>query len=306
MLQYHLNHTLSIQHLHENNYMKISGFTIIKNAIINDYPVVESIRSVLPLVHEMIVAVGDCADDTRAMITAIGSDKIKIIDTVWDPSLREGGKVLAVETDKAFAQIDPESDWAFYIQADEVVHEQYYPAILDAAQKYLDDKNVEGLLFKYTHFYGSFDYVGDSRKWYHREIRIIRNDKNIHAYRDAQGFRKQNRKLRVKLIDAYIFHYGWVKDSTTMKEKINNLSKLWHDDAGAALTAELFDFNEFDSLERYKGTHPSVMQQRIANKNLDITLDISKKKMSFKKRVLYWIEKKTGHRLFDYRNYKII
>lgn len=286
--------------------MKISGFTIIKNAIINDYPIVEAITSILPIVDEMIVSVGDCEDGTKELIQSIDSTKIKIFDSVWDPALREGGRVLAVETDKALAHISPDSDWAFYIQADEVVHEKYHSSIKAAAEKYASDKKVEGLLFKYTHFYGVYDYVGDSRKWYRREIRIIRNDKNIHAYRDAQGFRKENRKLQVKLIDAYIFHYGWVKNVVKMKEKIKNLNKLWLDDASSELRAELFNYNDFDSIEKYTGTHPAVMQKRINEQNWEMNLDVSKKKMSLKKSFLYWIEKKTGIRLFEYQNYKLI
>ncbi len=286
--------------------MKISGFTIIKNAIINDYPIIEAITSILPVVDEMIVSVGDCDDGTKELIQSIASDKIKIFDSVWDPALREGGKVLAVETDKALAHISPESDWAFYIQADEVVHEKYHTTIKAAAEKYASAENVEGLLFKYKHFYGVYDYEGDSRKWYRSEIRIIRNDKNIHAYRDAQGFRKKNRKLQVKLIDAYIFHYGWVKNTAKMKDKIKNLNKLWLDDASSELRAELFDYNDFDSIKKFTGTHPSVMQKRINEQNWNMNLDVSQKKMSLKKRALYWVEKKTGIRLFEYKNYKII
>jgi hypothetical protein len=286
--------------------MKISGFTIIKNAVVNDYPIVEAVTSILPVVDEMIVSIGDCNDGTKELIEAIPSDKIKIVHSVWNPTLREGGKVLAVETDKAFAHVAADSDWAFYIQADEVVHEKYHSAIIEAALKYKDDKSVEGLLFKYTHFYGSYNYVGDSRKWYHREIRIIRNDKTISSYRDAQGFRKNNRKLKVKLTDAYVYHYGWVKSPAQMKEKIRNFEKLWHNDNSSELRAAVFDFNDFDSLERYTGTHPEVMKKRIEHKNWNIELNINKKRMSLKKRFLYWFEKNTGIRLFDYKNYKII
>jgi len=120
--------------------MKISGFIIIKNAVKNDYPVTEAIRSVLPIVDEMIVSIGDSEDDTLSLIQSIASDKIRIVHSVWDPALRKGGQVLAVETDKAFQHISPDADWAFYIQADEVVHEKYHPVILEAAKKYKDQK----------------------------------------------------------------------------------------------------------------------------------------------------------------------
>jgi hypothetical protein len=290
--------------------MKISGFTIIKNAIINDYPIVEAISSILPVVDEMVVLVGDSSDATRELIESIKSDKIKIFDSVWDKTIRKGGEVLAVETDKAFHLIDPESTWAFYIQADEAVHENYLPAIVEACQKYKDDLRVEGLLFKYLHFYGTYDLVGDSRRWYHREIRIIRNDKSISAYRDAQGFRKGRTKLKVKLIDAYIYHYGWVKSPAQMKKKMKEVSKYWNEDSESwkeyMNSEDVFNYDDFDSLVRFTGTHPAVLKDRIAKQNWNIEFDLSKKRFSFTDRLLYWFEKKTGLRLFDFKNYKII
>lgn len=149
------------------------------------------------LCDEVVVAVGRSDDATLEVIRSIDPTKIRIIETVWDDTQREGGRVLALETDKAFAAISADADWCFYIQADEVLHEKYYPAVRDAMQKHLNDPEVEGLLFHYLHFYGSYDYIGSSWSWYRREIRIIRNNKRIFSYRDAQGFRKHpNEKPR--------------------------------------------------------------------------------------------------------------
>jgi hypothetical protein len=291
--------------------MKISGFTIVRNAVLYDYPVVEAITSILPVVDEMIVLVGNSEDNTEELIRSIHSDKIKIHHSVWDENLKKGGVVLAIETDKAFQLISPESDWAFYIQADEVIHEKYHDTIRRTSLLYKDDKRVEGLLFNYLHFYGTYDYVADSRKWYHKEVRIIRNDKGIHAYRDAQGFRRGVKKINVKPVDAMVYHYGWVKNPRKMKEKLKKIQELWIDTINDPTnierrSGEIFDFNAFDSLKHFEGKHPSVMEKRIEDKNWDIDLDISKKKFSFKEKLLYWYEKKTGKRLFDFRNYKII
>lgn len=289
--------------------MKISGFTIIKNAIKNDYPVKEAILSILPVVDEMLVSLGDSDDETEALIRSIPSSKIKIVHSVWDPSIKTGGSILAVETNKAFQQIAADSDWAFYIQADEVVHEKYHEAIRKAAEKYKDDKQVEGLLFNYLHFYGTYDYVGDSRRWYHKEVRIIRNDKNISSYKDAQGFRRLGNKIKVKQIDAYIYHYGWVKSPQQMITKQKNTVGFWSDQEEWNKTIaaqELFDFSDFDSLENFQGTHPSVMLERVAAQNWKVALDITRKKFSLKERLLYWFEKRTGRRLFDFKNYKTI
>lgn len=289
--------------------MKISGYTIIKNAVLNDYPVVESIKSILPVVDEMIVAIGDSTDNTNNLIRSINSPKIKIVPSVWDPTIKTGGSILAVETNKAFTHIAPDSDWAFYIQADEVVHEKYHSAIHQAAEKYNDDKRVEGLLFDYLHFYGTYDYIGDSRRWYHKEVRIIRNDKSISSFKDAQGFRRGKTKLNVKQIDAAIYHYGWVKSPQQMLQKQKNTVQFWSDQEQRNLelqAQQVFDYSDYDSLEKFKGTHPAVMLDRIKEKNWQVELDITKKKFTIKEQILYWFEKKTGRRLFDFRNYNII
>jgi glycosyltransferase involved in cell wall biosynthesis len=178
-----------------------------------------------------VVALGNSTDNTLQLIESIGSDKIKIIHTVWDDSLRAGGAVLAIETNKAFEAISEDADWAFYLQGDEVVHEKYLDTIYKQMQQWQHSPEVEGLLFKYLHFYGSYQYIGDSRKWYRREIRIIRNNKNIRAYRDAQGFRKKDStKLQVKLIDAYVYHYGWVREPLKQQQKQLTFHKYWHND----------------------------------------------------------------------------
>jgi hypothetical protein len=294
--------------------MKVSGFTFVKNAIKYGYPVVESITSILPIVDEMVVCLGDSEDETNNLIASIQSDKIKIIHSVWDDSLRKGGKVLAVETDKAIAATAGNSDWLFYIQADEAVHEQYHTSITNAMQKYKDDKRVEGLLFNYHHFYGSYKYIGDGRSWYSKEIRIIRNNKNIKSYRDAQGFRwNDGRKVQVKLIDAYIYHYGWVRNPFTMQAKAEGFSQLWHGEEGkkSNISSEKeqtkFDYSAIDSVTLFTGTHPAVMKNLIAKEDWNFKIDIKKKNFkNIKHRLLYFIWQNFGWRPFEYSNYKKI
>jgi hypothetical protein len=162
--------------------MHVTGFTFIRDAVRFDYPVVEAITSILPLCDDFVVAVGNSEDETMELIKAIDSPKIRIIETVWDESLREGGRVLAVETDKAFQAISDQSDWCFYIQGDEVVHEKYHEIIYAEMKKWKDTPEVDGLLFKYRHFYGSYDYTAVSSGWYKNEIRIIRNNKKIYSF----------------------------------------------------------------------------------------------------------------------------
>ena len=289
--------------------MFISGFTFIRNALKYDYPVVEAIRSVLQLCDEFVVAVGNSEDGTRQLIESIGDPRIRIIDTVWDDSLREGGRVLAIETDKAFDAVSSGSDWLFYIQADEVLHEKYYDQVRSAMQQYLHVPEVEGLLFNYLHFYGSYDYVGNSRAWYRREIRIVRNDRQIRSYQDAQGFRKAGRKLNVARVNAEIYHYGWVKPPALQQAKQENFNRYWHNDQWmdkkVAKTTE-FDYSGIDSLARFTGEHPQVMRERIARKNWHFDFDPSRNNQAFIDKLLKALEQVTGWRPGEYRNYKII
>jgi glycosyltransferase involved in cell wall biosynthesis len=290
--------------------MKVSGFTFIRNAIKFDYPIVEAITSILPLCDEFIVAVGNSDDGTRQLIEQIDSTKIRIIDTVWDESLREGGHVLAVETNKAFDAISEDTDWAFYIQGDEVIHEQYLPEIRKSMEQWKDNPEVEGLLLNYLHFYGSYDFIGDSRRWYRREVRIVRNNKRIRSYRDAQGFRLDDRKLKVKSIDAWVYHYGWVRPPEKQQFKLHHFTRLWDnkepDYNNKELVKEPFDYTQTDSVAWFKGTHPQVLQERIKRINWEFDVDPTQKKFSLKFRFLHWVEDKTGWRIGEYRNYTII
>ena len=292
--------------------MKVAGFTFIRNAVQNDYTVVEAILSILPICDEFIVAHGNSSDETLALIQSIDSDKIKIIQTVWDDTLREGGRTFALETDKAFQAISADVDWCFYIQGDECVHEKYLETIKKEMQICLPNKQIEGLLLKYKHFYGSYDFFAHSRRWYHREIRVIRNLPEIHSYKDAQGFRILNRKLRVKLIEAYIYHYGWVKPPSGLTNKVRNFNKFYTQDdtwiAEKYPESSDFDYGNADKLLKFSETHPKVMLERVAKSNWKFSIDPTKtnKKLPLRRKILAWIELKTGKRLFAYENYKII
>ena len=289
--------------------MKVTGFTFIRNAIKFDYPIVEAITSILPVCDEFIVAVGNSDDETRHLIEQIGSPKIRIIDTIWDDSLREGGQVLAVETNKAFDAVSDDTDWAFYIQGDETVHEKYLPQIRKSMEQWKEHAEIEGLVFDYLHFYGSYDFVGDSRRWYRKEVRIIRNNKKIRSYRDAQGFRLEGRKLQVKCVDASIYHYGWVKPPEKQQLKQDHFNRYWDNklpDYDQKMIKEAFDYSQTDSVAWFKGTHPQVLQERIKKMNWAFDVDPTQKKFSLKYRFLHWIEEKTGWRVGEYRNYTII
>ncbi len=289
--------------------MKVCGFSFVRNAVKYSYPVVEAIQSVLPMCDKFIMSVGNSEDDTMDLIRSIDSDKMRIIESVWDDHKRKNGEVLAEETNKVFDQIPEEYDWAFYIQADEVMHEKYHPVLSEAMERWNDRTEVEGILFKYLHFFGSFDYNADSRSWYRNEIRIIRNTKQIRSYKDAQGFRIDGRKLNVKPVDACMYHYGWVRPPEVMQEKHVNFNRLYHSDEYVNRKinhTQLYDYSKVDSISRFTDSHPLVMQDRIRKFNWKVEFDENKKSYNVADRMLHWVEDKTGKRLFEYKNYNLI
>ena len=288
--------------------MVVSGFTIVRNAIQYDYPIREAIESILPLCDEVVVAVGRSDDDTLDLVRSIPGN-IRILETEWDESLREGGRVLADETNKALKAISGDTDWAIYIQGDEVMHEDGHQAVRASMEEWLDDPRVEGLVYDYRHFYGSYDFIGDSHRWYRREVRTIRRDPATYSFRDAQGFQKEGRPLRVKEVAAHIHHYGWVKHPSAQQAKQQSFNKLWHDDewmASNVAQVNEFDYGQVDSLARFEGTHPKVMQARIDAMNWKFSFDPTQKKLSLKHKLKMGVEKMTGWNPGEYRNYKVI
>ena len=264
--------------------MKISGFTMGKNISKLYYPMIESIKSILPIVDEFVVALGDSdADDTTLQeIQQINSDKIKIIRTVWDLEKYPRGMENAHQTD--IAKNACSGDWLFYIQADEVVHEKYLAPIYENCEKYLDNSEVEGFLFNYLHFFGDYKHYNNKYGWYPNEIRIVRNEPDIHSYISAQSFRRipnfdginyrqkaDTFKLKVAKLDAYIYHYGWVRPPEYMQKKSKALATIHHGKAGAEKIyekeTETFDYGNLSKLKKFTETHPKVMAEWIAKFN---------------------------------------
>jgi glycosyltransferase involved in cell wall biosynthesis len=260
--------------------MKISGFTMVRNAEKYYFPVKESIESVLPLVDEFIVALGDSADNTRQLIESIGSEKIRIYDRIWSESDFINSRIFANETNFALEQC--RGDWCFYIQADEVVHEKDLEAIRKACEANLHRPEVEGLLFKYHHFFGDYEHYLPFHGWYRNEIRIVRNNAGVLSYKDAQSFRiNGNKKLRVREINAHIYHYGWVRPPHLMQAKKKEHDSMHH---GKEKTEkeyrkkeEEFNFGALGNIPLFKGTHPALMRDFIRKISWKDKLNYTKK-----------------------------
>jgi hypothetical protein len=256
--------------------MKISGFTFCRNAIKYDYPIEESIRSILPIVDEFIVNVGKSEDNTLKLIQSIGDPKIRIIESVWDESLKKDGLIFSQQTNIALRQCT--GDWAFYLQADEVVHENDLPGLVRKMNEALTKPDVLGLSFRYLHFYG--DYYSINPWFYRRAIRIIRNNGEVESFGDAVGFciKSTNEFIHPKdgrrclASGARIFHYSYVKNPSVLVEKVRYQASRHHgdeipEDQARRLEKDRYEFDQYDILKEYRGSHPQVMSNRLHGAN---------------------------------------
>ncbi|MCD4834374.1 MAG: hypothetical protein K8R31_11305 [Bacteroidales bacterium] len=313
--------------------MRISGFTMGKNVDKLYYPIKPAIMSILPIVDEFIVALGKSDDDdrTREEILSIGSDKIKLIDTVWNLEKYPNGMENAHQTD--IAKNHCTGDWLFYLQADEVIHEKFLPIIKKRCEELLDDKTVEGLLFRYKHFWGDYDHYHFSHHWYKHEIRIVKNLPEIHSWESAQSFRKipnfeginyrqqdGTYKLKVARVDADVYHYGWVRPPSLMKKKMKALDTIHRGEEGTEKRETMyrnFDYGSLDQLQKFTERHPEVMKDWIAKFDWKDELQFTGKPSGTRKkhaherlkyRFLTWIENNLlgGRNLGGFKNYILL
>src|SRR5438067_5874056 len=286
----------------------LSGFTIVRNAVSLDYPIVPALRSILEICDEVIVNVGQSADGTRDLVAAVDDPRVRIIDSVWDFS--RGSGVLALETERAMRAC--RGTWGLYIQADEVLHETGAAILQERVQACGTDPRVEGLLVDYRHFYGDFDTVATNRHWYRREVRCVRLDRDIRSYQDAQGFRvgPGQRRVRARATGAQMFHYGWARAPQSLAHKLAVSQEIFRDaggagGAGAGRPAAELAWTPL--LRRFDGTHPRAAQPWVDARR-QVPPPVSRGGGGFRLAHLRlyasdWIERLTGARVFEYRHY---
>jgi hypothetical protein len=290
--------------------MKVSGFTFLRNGQMLGYPFIESIRSILPLVDEFVIALGPCEDDTEAMLRELDEKKLRIIPTQWNQRLQNDYSVkgFVYAQQKSIALFNCTGDWAFYLEADEVLHESDLPKIRGAMEKYLDDARVEALAFDYLHFYGNANTIAWSPRWYRSEVRIIRN--TIPAWSTESLFfnvvesHKKSRHPRAAETGATIYHYGWVRSQAQMDLKGAQVRAYGH---VTDQKADKYTQVDQQSLRLFTGTHPQIMHNWLPKAEGIFQADPDHKltRREMKHRLMLKLENWTGIR-FNKKHYQRI
>jgi hypothetical protein len=288
--------------------VKISGFTFIRNGCALGYPFVPAIRSLLPLCDEVIVNVPHSTDETLARVRAIGSRKVRILETEWDETQHTAGLALSRHTNLALRECD--GDWCVCIQGDEVLHEDSIPAMRLAMERELPNSAVQGLLVDYTHFYGSYSTIVYSFGWYYREVRVVRRGLNIQSVGDAQGFRTADgQKLRVKDSGGQYHHYGFALEPKQMRLKKSNLDRLYDSDQTDTETRSDGFYDQDQKVKPFRGTHPAVMRDVVAAADWTYTSRcplIRFRRNYFWEDIALLIKRTTGITLGVHKNYRLI
>jgi hypothetical protein len=286
---------------------KVSGFTIVRNAVKLDFPLEASIRSILPVCDEVVVNVGRSDDDTLELVRSIRDPKVRILETEWDMTIKN--KVLGDETLRAMRSC--RHPWGIYIQADEVLHESGADALARAIAEHDRDPRVEGLLVRYHHFYGDLDTIATNRRWYRREVRAVRLDPalDIRPYQGAQGFRvgPDHRKIRARLTGAVMFHYGWARPAQALRSKREASQVLYPWSKEREAGRPLLPW--FPGLRPFQGTHPLVARRWVEGRRHDPERRVESPHFEPEHLRFYasdFIERLTGARVFEFRNYKLV
>jgi len=238
--------------------MKVSAFTFIKNGQILGYPFLQSIQSILPIVDEFVINVGASEDETLDMIRSIQDKKIRIIQSKWNDGMHNRGYVYGQQ--KMIAQFNCTGDWAFYIEGDEVYHEEDLEKIHKSMKLHLNNSKVEALVFDFKHFYGNANTILDSPGWYRKEARIIKN--SVRSYAPDGLFwlvlesNKKGRYPWAKHTGASCYHYGWVRSQDQMNLKSTKVQKYWGGDPVK------IDYTQMDQsiIRPFQGTHPKIVE----------------------------------------------
>jgi glycosyltransferase involved in cell wall biosynthesis len=240
--------------------LKISGFSIVRNSCKYNYPVCEAIQAVLPICDEFIVNVGDSEDGTLELVQSLREPKIRIIRARWEAGQKPD--LLSYQTNLALKEC--RGDWAFYVQADEIIHEEDLIRLKNLMKRHLED-GTDAFRFKWLHFFGSYYRYRIDFGWFQKQDRIVRNNGQIESCVDAWAFRRKDGKpLRIVKTDCLLYHYGWVQPGDVMTQRRVNAENIY---AGPFLTPEErkqdYDYGDLNRFPAYLGSHPKVMQERI-------------------------------------------
>ena len=247
----------------------ISVYTTTTNAIRDEFFIVEGIKSALLFADEVVVMDGGSTDNTLQKIHEIDDSRIHIYTNEWLTSIGTG--MDSINRSLAIGRCT--SDWCILMDSDEVFHEDYAPITKKLPDSVTD--NIVGIEFNTLHFYRDYTHLlNGCRSWkdlYTHKVYMVRNGIGIHhgnighepdAHVDSAGLPLDSSKTFMASIP--VFHYGHVRTLDSYMRKTNKLRKRFLGPNSPDITPQEVKWIHPNELVSFSGTHPKVMEQRIA------------------------------------------
>jgi glycosyltransferase involved in cell wall biosynthesis len=247
----------------------VSGLTIIRNGVRLNYPFLEAIRSALSICDEYIVVAGDSDDETLEALASLNDDRVRVIHTEWSPLVQPRKYLLAQQTNIGIGFC--RGRWCLYLQGNEVLHEKDLPRLRELMETHAENAAVEAMLVERLTFWGDYrHYVAAYPRRFKYTARIIRPHIGTYSIRDGMSFAvfddfsTKGRYPNAIDTGADLYRYDYVH---TVEQQARKFADAVHR-AGTDVRADPDYFTTYyprQFLARFEGTHPAVMNQRIAD-----------------------------------------
>lgn len=240
---------------------RLGGTQFVIDGLKYDYCFAESIRSLQEFCNEVVVIDAGSKDGTVEVLKTLENEKTKIIyldREEWD-SLHGWAK-LNHFSNKAISELTTE--WNFYQQSDEVVHESCYKDIRQA----IEQPGIEAFLVTRINLWSTpfqmLNVTGNRNPCSTQVIRLAKS--NYMTGGDAESIYATPSAAYVNNIRLY--HFGFVRDKNIHADKIRNMqSKVFEVGVDSKLEGmTMFDptkwFTE-DDLMPIPEPLPAIMQK---------------------------------------------
>lgn len=196
--------------------MKTSGLLIIRNGVECGYTFQEALLTLDAVCDEIIVCEGYSTDSTFDEIESLKNPKIKIFRDAWERCA--DGSEFARVTNLGLRRCT--GDYIFYLQADELVHENDLPGLREA----IASGQYNSISFGFVHL--RYDFGSQiANDVYTRAIRVIRNIPEIVSIQDGFDF---GGGITPGLASQWvIYHAGYVFLANILAKMINHYQEFY-------------------------------------------------------------------------------
>lgn len=262
---------------------RLSAYSYLYQGVAFDYPFIESLQSVLPVVDELVVTYAEpCPDGTYEQLLRLAAHypQLRLLPSrLWTaPDKPLDGSLIRQAAEEAMAACT--GDWLWHLQADEV----YSNADAKKVRELVNvshHQDVHGFIFNVLHFYGDANTVvgpqGAAAGWYLQCVRLSRKGAGQHegdAWTQslipavAHGLRRT---------DITLYHYGHLRQAAVAEDKNRFMYSLYRAD-GQRPAHFVRPEQTQHCLVPFDGQHPESMAPRLARQRLQSQLAARPKK----------------------------